>query len=157
MGTYELRNCLGVRVLLRTALDRRNFAATTDGMLYRSPRWFVDSRKEHCAHFFVTRSKRLGRSPLGTNSQGVETETDHSAVSDIKLPVHLHGVVSMDVGHCHSLAKTVADITVTRDSAVSKATGYELDGVGVGVRVHVGSIVFFSTSGPVLGPIQAPL
>jgi hypothetical protein len=45
---------------------------------------------------------------------------------------------------------------VTLESAVDKATGYELDGVGVGVRVPVGWIIF-PNSRPVLDPIQAPL
>jgi hypothetical protein len=68
----------------------------------------------------------------------VEAESDHSTVYDTKLPFHLCVVVSMDVGHYHSVSKAVAITVVTLESAVDKATGYELDGVGVGVRVPVG-------------------
>lgn len=81
-----------------------------------------------------TRSKRLGLSPLSTSS----VESDHSTVYDTKLPIHLCSVVSVAVGHYHSLSKAVAIIIVKLESSVGKATGYELDGVGVGVRVSVG-------------------
>jgi hypothetical protein len=46
---------------------------------------------------------------------------------------------------------------VSRDSAVGIATGYGLDGRGVGVRVPVGSRFFSTSSRPVLGPTQPPI
>jgi hypothetical protein len=47
-------------------------------------------------------------------------------------------------------------ISWSRDSAVGIATGYGLDDRGVGVRVPVGSRIFFysTSSRPALGPMQ---
>jgi hypothetical protein len=42
----------------------------------------------------------------------------------------------------------------TRDNVVGIATGYGLDGGGVGVRIPVGARIFFTASRPTLGPTQ---
>jgi hypothetical protein len=46
---------------------------------------------------------------------------------------------------------------MSRDSTVSITTGYGLDDRGVGVRVPIGSRIFFTSSRPALGPIQPPI
>jgi hypothetical protein len=48
-------------------------------------------------------------------------------------------------------------LTVSRDSSVGIATGYELDHRGVGVRVPVGSRLFTTSSTPALGSTQPPI
>jgi hypothetical protein len=45
----------------------------------------------------------------------------------------------------------------SRDSAVSIAIGYGLGHRGVGIRVLVGSRIFFTSSRPALGPTQPPI
>jgi hypothetical protein len=45
----------------------------------------------------------------------------------------------------------------SRDSSVGIATGYGLDGRGVGVRVTVGSRIFSTSSRPALRPTQPPI
>jgi hypothetical protein len=45
----------------------------------------------------------------------------------------------------------------SHDSAVEMDTGYEMYGRGVGVRVPVGAIFFFTSSRPVLGLTQPPI
>jgi ABC-type lipoprotein release transport system permease subunit len=42
-------------------------------------------------------------------------------------------------------------------SVVGIATGYGMDDRGVGVRVPVGSRIFFTSSRPTLGPTQLPI
>jgi hypothetical protein len=56
------------------------------------------------------------------------------------------------------LVKLLSYISVkSRDSVVVTATGYGLEGRGVGVRVPLGVNIFSASSGPALGPIQPPI
>jgi hypothetical protein len=45
----------------------------------------------------------------------------------------------------------------SRDSVVGIATGYELDGRVVGVRVPIGARIFSTASRPAQGPIRPPI
>jgi hypothetical protein len=60
-------------------------------------------------------------------------------------------------GQIVQLYEAILYIRGSRDSAVSIATGYGLDGRGVRIRFPVGSRIFSTASRPALGPTHPPI
>jgi hypothetical protein len=83
----------------------------------------------------------------------ISQKTEPFITDDVRTadPTFLHGLCSLVIYETLQLCR------VSLDSAVGIATGYGLDERGVGVRVPVGSRIFFASFRPALGSTQSPI